>query len=102
MNAPRTHRPTNVAGFAFSQALRRLHTAREAVLRQLSVQDAYVIAKRSLINQLRLRSALELVHAGDEDQLPQTGSEGLSASFGGATTTAKRRRVGYRGARIST
>ena len=43
------------------QALRKLHAARATLLRQLTPQDAYVLAKRSLINQVRVRSALDLL-----------------------------------------
>ena len=68
-----------------SQALRRLSTARDAVLRQLSVQDAFIVAKRSLINQVRLRSVVELVHAGDDEN-----GDTPATSFG---RWEKRRRI---------
>jgi hypothetical protein len=48
------------------EALATLRAARDELLRQLKPAEAYLLARRSLLNQARLRSAIELLHAGDE------------------------------------
>jgi hypothetical protein len=49
------------AGVSVRDALDRLLAARDALLEQLSARDAYVLAKRSAINQARLRAAIALM-----------------------------------------
>lgn len=51
-------------GLSVDAALKLLHGARERLLAELTPQDRYVLAKRSALHQVRLRSALELLHAG--------------------------------------
>ena len=69
------------AGVTVREAYSRLHAAREALLRQLSAKDAYVLAKRSACNQVRLRAALHLmVHASDDDPAPRSALGGRKRS----------------------
>lgn len=69
------------AGVTVREAYSRLHAAREALLRQLSAKDAYVLAKRSACNQARLRAALHLmVHASDDDPAPRSALGGRKRS----------------------
>ena len=53
---------TGGTGLSVQEALRRLQAARADLLAELSPADAYLLAKRAAINQVRLRSALELIH----------------------------------------
>lgn len=48
------------------EALKRLHSARERLLLELGPQGRYALVKRAALHQLRLRSALELLHAGTQ------------------------------------
>lgn len=49
-----------------SQALEQLRGARDGLLAALQPGEAYLLARRSVLNQVRLRSAIELLHAADE------------------------------------
>ena len=49
-----------------SQALEQLRGARDGLLAALQPGEAYLLARRSVLNQVRLRSAIELMHAADE------------------------------------
>ena len=49
-----------------SQALEQLRGARDGLLAALQPAEAYLLARRSVLNQVRLRSAIELLHAADE------------------------------------
>ena len=46
-----------------SQALEQLRGARDGLLAALQPGEAYLLARRSVLNQVRLRSAIELLHA---------------------------------------
>lgn len=48
------------------QALKQLRGARDELLATLQPGEAYMLARRSVLNQVRLRSAIELLHAADE------------------------------------
>ena len=49
-----------------SQALEQLRGARDGLLAALQPGEAYLLARRSVLNQVRLRSAIELLHSADE------------------------------------
>ena len=46
------------------EALDRLRRARDEALAALTSADAYALARRSALNQLRVRAAVEILHAG--------------------------------------
>ena len=48
------------------QALEQLRGARDGLLAALQPGEAYLLARRSMLNQVRLRSAIELLHAADD------------------------------------
>ena len=66
------------ASVTVCDAFSRLHAAREALLRQLTAKDAYVLAKRSACNQARLRAALELMVRRESDVGSRVSRSGVS------------------------
>lgn len=55
-----------IGSISVYEALLQLHEAREALVSDLSPGELYTLAKRSTINQVRLRSAIQQLHAADE------------------------------------
>ena len=51
-----------------NDALEQLRRARDELLADLQPGEAYLLARRSVLNQVRVRSAIELLHAGEEPQ----------------------------------
>ena len=51
-----------------NDALELLRRARDELLAGLQPGEAYLLARRSVLNQVRVRSAIELLHAGEEPQ----------------------------------
>jgi hypothetical protein len=68
------------------EALKRLHSARERLLLELGPQGRYALVKRAALHQLRLRSALELLHAGTQ-QMEKRPAHELTAGPRAVTVT---------------
>lgn len=60
------------------EALTMLKAARDELLAALPPAEAWLLARRSVLNQLRLRSAIELLHAGDEAPPPAGAGAGAA------------------------
>ena len=49
-----------------AQAIGRLRARRSELVARLQPEEAYMLARRSVLHQSRLRTALHLLHAADE------------------------------------
>jgi len=58
----------NGLSLSVPQALAMLRAAREKLVGELSEEDAYELTKQGILYQVRIRSAVELLHAGDDPQ----------------------------------
>jgi len=62
---PATLQSFSIAGLTVAQALEKLRAARERILELLPAHQCYAIARQSMVNQVRLRTAIELLHGAD-------------------------------------